>query len=75
MASGKDKRIWVGFDLGGTKMLSKVFDADFQCLGFERTKTRGHEGSDAGLERIVEEGWHGVLLRDPGPGSPESGLI
>lgn len=53
MAHGEDSRYWVGFDLGGTKMLAKVFDDDFRSLGRSRTKTKGHEGVDAGLSRIV----------------------
>ena len=43
---------WVGFDLGGTKMLATVFDAGFKPLGQSKKKSKGHEGSDAGLERI-----------------------
>ncbi len=48
-----DKRIWIGFDLGGTKMLCQVYDADFNPLGRHREKTRGHEGAEAGIGRIV----------------------
>ena len=51
MASEKH---WVGFDLGGTKMLATVFDPDFKALGRERKKTKGHEGSKAGLARICQ---------------------
>lgn len=43
---------WVGFDLGGTKMLSVVYDKDFKALGRERKKTKGFEGADAGVKRI-----------------------
>jgi glucokinase len=49
-----DKRIWIGFDLGGTKMLCQVFDADFNALGRHRERTRGHEGASLGMERIAE---------------------
>ncbi len=45
---------WVGFDLGGTKMLAVVFDNQFQVLGRSKTKTRGADGSDAGVERILD---------------------
>jgi len=45
---------WVGFDLGGTKMLATVFDDDFQRLGRMRTKTLGAEGAKAGVQRIVD---------------------
>ncbi|MCA9245952.1 MAG: ROK family protein [Planctomycetales bacterium] len=53
MANQANDRHWVGFDLGGTKMLAKVFDAEFNGLGQERTKTKGHEGAEAGLKRIA----------------------
>lgn len=48
----KDKTCWIGFDLGGTKMLAQVYDADFNVLGQKRKKTKGHEGREAGLQRI-----------------------
>ena len=54
MSDAQQSRCWVGFDLGGTKMLTAVYDADFQPLARERKKTKGHEGAEAGLERIVQ---------------------
>ena len=48
----KEDRVWVGFDLGGTKMLSVAFDEKFKPLGRERKKTKGHEGEAAGMKRI-----------------------
>src|SRR5688572_11692497 len=45
---------WVGFDLGGTKMLAAVLDSSFKPLVRKRKKTRGFEGEKAGLERIIE---------------------
>lgn len=47
-------RCWIGFDLGGTKMLAKVYDAEFKELGTERKKTKGNQGAEAGLERICD---------------------
>ncbi len=43
---------WIGFDLGGTKMHAVLFDGQYQVLARRRKKTRGHEGADAGVERI-----------------------
>ena len=43
---------WIGFDLGGTKMLAVVFDPKFRPIGRARKKTKGHEGMKAGLQRI-----------------------
>ncbi len=46
------KQNWIGFDLGGTKMLAVVFNEKFEPIGRSRKKTKGHEGKAAGLERI-----------------------
>ena len=46
------KDYWIGFDLGGTKMLAEVFDHKFNVVGRCRKKTKGREGKDAGLKRI-----------------------
>ncbi|MEM7697002.1 MAG: ROK family protein [Verrucomicrobiota bacterium] len=47
-------RVWIGFDLGGTKMLSKVFNDDYQTLGRAKQKTQGANGAEAGLSRMVD---------------------
>lgn len=44
------KDIWIGFDLGGTKMLAVAFDNDLKPLGRRRRKTRG---SDSGIARVI----------------------
>jgi len=44
---------WIGFDLGGTKMLAVVFDENFQAIGKSRKKTKGFEGMEAGLKKIT----------------------
>jgi glucokinase len=45
---------WIGFDLGGTKMLALVFDSNFSVVLRKRRKTKGHEGVQSGVARIVE---------------------
>jgi len=40
--------------LGGTKMLATVFDENFKSLGRERKKTKGHEGADTVINRMIE---------------------
>ncbi len=50
--STSSKDCWIGFDLGGTKMLSVVFDHEFKQIGKSRKKTKGYEGMEAGLKRI-----------------------
>ena len=52
LMSDETKNCWIGFDLGGTKMLAVVYDDDFKPLGKARKKTKGHEGKSAGLQRI-----------------------
>jgi glucokinase len=54
MASEKTDQYWVGFDLGGTKMMAAVFDASFKMLGSERKKTKADKGVDNVMDRIGE---------------------
>lgn len=81
-------RVWVGFDLGGTKMLAKVFNDDYQTLGKSKQKTQGAKGSEAGLTRmesVIEEALAdagvdssliaGIGVGCPGPISPETGTL
>ena len=49
-----EKRVWVGFDLGGTKMMAFVFDQDLRVLGKKRRKTRSSSGGGVGLDRLTE---------------------
>lgn len=88
MADDSKKKIWVGFDLGGTKMLATVFDDKFKPLGRKRRKTKGAEGASAGLDRIIrtiEEALEeakltpsalsGIGMGLPGPLDLDKGII
>ena len=44
---------YIGVDLGGTKILAGIFDADTRCLATEKTKTKSEHGYDAVCARIV----------------------
>lgn len=79
---------WIGFDLGGTKMMATVFDSDFRALARKRKKTRGHEGVQAGLERMEQtihdalkeakldrDNVSGIGIGCPGPLDLEKGVI
>lgn len=46
------EKVWIGFDLGGTKMLTVAYDENWKELGRRRRKTRGRDGSDSGIERV-----------------------
>lgn len=52
--AGERASHWVGFDLGGTKMLGVVFDADFQVLARAKKRTNSQRGMEAGLARITD---------------------
>ncbi|MFP6765951.1 MAG: ROK family protein [Planctomycetaceae bacterium] len=47
-----ERNLWLGFDLGGTKMMACVCDSDFRILGRKRKATKGYEGSEAGVDRV-----------------------
>jgi glucokinase len=64
---------WIGFDLGGTKMLAKVYDSEFREIGQERKRTKGHGGATAGLERILKT--IGKAVEDAGVSSNQLGGI
>ena len=44
---------YIGVDLGGTKILAGIFDAEHQCLATKKIKTKSEEGYDAVCGRIV----------------------
>jgi glucokinase len=63
---------YVGCDLGGTKILSVIYDADFKPIGRARKKTKGHEGQEFGLKRIgdtIEEAMEDAGIATSKPGS------
>lgn len=79
---------WAGFDLGGTKMLAKIFDAQYKTLGKKRRKTKGHAGVEQGLDRMIQTIYQaleeagltsaelaGIGVGCPGPLDLEQGII
>jgi glucokinase len=83
-----EKDYWVGFDLGGTKMMAKVFDRQFNTRARKRKKTKAREGCEAGISRIretisealeeagVEPGQLlGIGIGSPGPLDLDRGVI
>jgi len=82
------KTYWIGFDLGGTKMMAVVYDEAFAVLARKKRKTKAQQGEEAGLERIektirdaldeagVEGGrLGGIGIGVPGPIDPERGVV
>ena len=46
--------VWVGFDLGGTKMLASGFDSSFEVIGRSRRSTLNSVSPKKNLKRIVK---------------------
>ncbi len=78
----------VGFDLGGTKMLAKIFDDNFEELGRAKTKTEGHRGVSSGLKRmaltirealdnagVTADQIETIGVGCPGPINPKTGIL
>ena len=88
MTRKSEQACWVGFDLGGTKMLAAVFDGRFRLIGTAKVKTKGQDGLRAVLSRVsatiraalaearVPAGRvAGIGVGFPGPVDPERGII
>ena len=54
MTDHKEERAWVGFDLGGTKMLAVVYDSKFRPLGRKRKKSRKPGEPTVQVERVAQ---------------------
>lgn len=46
--------LWIGFDLGGTKMLSVVLDNNFKVIARERKKTKSQSDKSVSIDRIIK---------------------
>lgn len=87
-ASETKQKYWVGCDLGGTKIFAVVYDDQFKQLGKNRKRTKGHEGQEAGLSRIIstingaleeaeisKDQLAGIGIGCPGPLDLDKGII
>lgn len=88
MPDARKEKYWVGFDLGGTKMLALVLNGRGKIVGRSRRKTKAQLGAKAGVERIREtirmamtdagvrpERLAGVGIGSPGPLDLDKGCI
>ncbi len=84
----ESEKVWIGFDLGGTKMLAVVYDGEFRALGKSKQKTQGHKGVESGLGKmektirealedagIAEKRIAGIGVGCPGPVHRKKGEI
>lgn len=88
MSTAEKKNYWVGLDLGGTKMLAAVYDANFKPLARKRRRTKGSEGADSVTSRMVRtirealeeaklapDQVSGIGVGIPGPVDQEKGIV
>jgi glucokinase len=88
MSELPEKSFWIGYDLGGTKMLCSVYDDEFKVIHQKRRKTKGQDGVASGMDRIVEtiketidkaalkpEQISGLGIGCPGPLDLEKGVM
>ncbi|MCB1225026.1 MAG: ROK family protein [Verrucomicrobiales bacterium] len=79
---------WVGFDLGGTKMLAAVLDENYRVLATARKSTNGADGQTKGRGKILKAvheaissagldpvGLQGIGIGCPGLVNPEKGIL
>ena len=84
----KKMPFWVGFDLGGTKMLATVMDKNYKVLGTARKSTAGSEGQNKGRRKMLnaiheaiddanlDPKWiQGIGIGCPGLVDPEKGVL
>ncbi len=50
----KKDEFWIGFDLGGTKMLACGFDGALNPMERVKKRTKGADGSDTVIQRIID---------------------
>jgi glucokinase len=81
----RSKKAIVGVDIGGTKMMAAVFDANFQKIGMCRKKSRVKNGGDSEMRviKVIREAIEnagnpsiaGIGVGSPGPLDPATGVI
>lgn len=84
----KNVPFWIGFDLGGTKMMASVLDANYNVLGSARKSTNGSDGAAKGRGKIVKaiheamedagvnpKGIKGIGIGCPGLVNPAKGVL
>ena len=84
----ESEQFWVGFDLGGTKILAALFDDEFYQMSRKRARIRGAEGEKAGIALVIKliretlgettiksKQLGGICIGCPGPLDMENGVI
>ena len=82
------RKFWVGFDLGGTKMLACVIDEKFKIVATAKKSTNGADGEARGKKKIIScikeaieksglprTGLQGIGIGCPGLVDPVKGIM
>lgn len=88
MSDQPTQKYWMGFDLGGTKMLAQVYDADWNVIAKERKRIHPGTGAKGGIDRIIDtvqtalgkakltaDDLHGLGIGCPGPIDMDNGIL
>jgi len=88
MAPSADAKYWMGFDLGGTKMLTQIYDDNWNVVAKDRKRIRPGTGAKGGIDRILEtisaalekadlqpEDMRGLGIGCPGPIEMNKGML
>lgn len=88
MDPSNTKKYWIGFDLGGTKMMAVVFNDQLKEVARRRRRTHPRNGGPVTLERIQEtiadalelnqiplSQVAGIGIGVPGPLNPGTGVV
>lgn len=86
--SQANRKYWLGFDLGGTKMLAQVYDEQWNVVAREKKKTKPGTSERQGVDRIIDtirdalsqaemsaEDLHGIGIGCPGPIDMDNGVL
>ena len=84
----RHEKVWIGFDLGGTKMMAVVLNEKYEVLGRKRRRTREKNKPGVSLSRLTEtihmalddanveaSGVQGIGAGCPGPLDLKKGVI
>ena len=69
MADNGKTQYFIGVDLGGTKILSGLFDQEFNCVGQMKLSTKAGRGPDEVIERkggCIPDEFAAKLSNEPG---------
>lgn len=88
MTTSQAEQYWMGFDLGGTKMLAQIYDADWKVVAKEKKRTKPGTSERQGVDRIIDtikvalkkadltpEQLKGIGIGCPGPIDMDQGVL